>query len=270
MKKYLSVFILITLFTLSIFAQIKEPRPIDEFSTMNSESLLVRLADYRTELNKNPDSILQILIHRGEKQSLGSPYRFVAVMRTHLMINGISETKIIATYCKPEKERNVQVWLLPDKASQKICEGEQVNLETTTLFDSVYYSGFSFCCAVDEYDDEEAAAALLAFAEELKKSPQSKAHLFVYLGTNIFWKVYAGERKKPVRQLDSPNLLRGMSKNAIKILTENGIDTSRIILKNGGYKDSTRSIELWFVPKGGKIPKPKPNYFSKKKRSKKK
>lgn len=272
MKKYFSCLILTTLFTLSAFAQTKEPQQIDEFSEINSETLTATLAVYRTELNVNSGSILQILIHRGEKQTLGSPYRFVAIMKTELITNGIAESRIIDTYCETEKERKIQVWLLSDKAIQKTCEGEQVNLKTTTLFDKVYYANpdLGSCCSVDEYDDEEAAAALAGFAGELKKSPESKAYLFVYLGTNVYGRGYADKRIRQVRSLDSPNLLREMSRNAVKILTENGIDSSRIILKNGGFKDSTRNFELWIVPKGGEIPKPKPNYFPKKKRQKKK
>ena len=43
-----------------------------------------------------------------------------------------------------------------------------------------------------------------------------------------------------------------------------GVAASQIITVDGGYVNDFRTLELWFVPKGGEIPKPKPDYLSKK------
>ena len=96
--------------------------------------------------------------------------------------------------------------------------------------------------------------------ELLSKSPQSRIYLIGYLGTNLYY------RSKEIRKLDKPNLIHKMFREIEMKLIQNGVDDSRIVKVNGGYKDETRSVEFWFVPKGGEIPKPKPNYFLKKHR----
>ncbi len=73
---------------------------------------------------------------------------------------------------------------------------------------------------------------------------------------------------RPYSKTDSPNLFSKFLEDEKGKLTKNGIDEKRIVLVKGGYKFGRR-MELWFVPKGGEIPKPKPDYFPKKKRSKK-
>jgi hypothetical protein len=51
--------------------------------------------------------------------------------------------------------------------------------------------------------------------------------------------------------------------NAKTKFIKNGINPAQIETINGGYVDDKRRLEFWFVPKGGEIPKPKPDYFPK-------
>ena len=52
-------------------------------------------------------------------------------------------------------------------------------------------------------------------------------------------------------------------------LIKNGFKNSQIVLIDGGYRSSEmnsegeRKLEFYFVPNGGEIPKPTPDYFQK-------
>lgn len=108
----------------------------------------------------------------------------------------------------------------------------------------------------------------------MNKSPESKVYIIGYLGTNVYdirKQDSKGEWQDiDIRNLDKPKLLNKMFREIETVFIQSGMDASRIVKVNGGYKDETRSVEFWFVPKGSEIPKPKPDYFSKKKLRKKK
>ena len=97
-------------------------------------------------------------------------------------------------------------------------------------------------------------------------------YIVSYLQTNLEeLETKKGKEKfRKLRNLDKKNVAKKMLQEAKEKLIENGIEISRIKTLDGGYVDDWRKLEIWFVPKGGEIPKPKPDYFPKKNIYKKK
>ena len=101
----------------------------------------------------------------------------------------------------------------------------------------------------------------------LNNAPESKLYVIAYLQTNFeedeAGKIIIG---KPSR-VDKKSYANKMFRAARKELLENGFSPSQIVTINGGYVNgNARRLEFWFVPQGGEIPKPKPDYVSKKRR----
>lgn len=267
MKKILFSISFLILLSLSSFAQ--TPVLVDQFPEISLEDLLSRLDHLTIELSKNENSTALIRVYAGKEDLNGFPYRYAAIMKTHITNRKIEENKILTQQCDGEGETRFETYIIPPNAKIPDCEKSLIIPDKTLRFDSYFYS-FEYpdiegCCEIIGADRASAEASLKVFTELLKKSPESNAYIISYNGTNIHW-----VNNKTIRILDSSSLGRTTAKKAKETLIRSGIEPSRIITINGGYKDSTRNIELWFVPKEGEIPKPKPDYFPKKKRQKKK
>ena len=95
------------------------------------------------------------------------------------------------------------------------------------------------CFPFTAFDDTKARLDNLAI--ELQNAPDSQAYIIVYAG-----------RTSRVGQADM------LAKRTMDYLvTARGIDASRIILVNGGYRD-TDYFEIWICPPGAKRPEPTP------------
>ena len=267
MKTIIFLIILFTVLSLSSFAQ--APVLIDRFSKeISTEDLLGRLNFLTDQLFKKENSNALIKVYGSTEDLQGFPYRSAAKMKIHLTNNKIDEKRIFTQQCDSEKEIRFEIYLISPNAEIPDCRKSLIVPEKTLRFDSYNYS-FEYpdlddCCLILGSDRASAEASLKAFAELLKKSPESSAYIISYNGTNIHW-----INSKTIRILDSPALGRATAKGAKETLIQNGVNASRIVTVNGGYKDSTRNIELWIVPKDGAIPKLTPDYFPKKKRKKK-
>ena len=258
MTKIALLIVMILLSTNALLAQADKAVELDDFSQTNSEVLESRLDSVGTILLNNPGASLQIMIYRGESDSLGSPYRMAAVMKNYLNDYRRISNDISVTHCETGKEERVRIWLLPAGASPQICSPPSPNVFTATrLFDAFYNFDYGECCRVNEFSEAEGTASLSALALELKKNLESRTYVYLYEG-NL----------KGIS--DKSSLIKKWSRKTIKTLTENGIEPSRITVKYGGRRANSKTMEVWFVPKGGEIPKPKPDYFPKKKRRKKK
>lgn len=248
----------------AVFSQIKEPLQIDEFGAVNSEEIEARLDSAMIALHNNPNSLLQFVFSRGEKDSFGSPYRLYGLMKTYLLYRKVDMNKVVASFCKPQSQKNGQIWLVSVTGPRQKCDQEDIVITKTTLFDdapSATEKGTDFgCCIVDTFEPAAATESILAFAELLMRYPGSKAHVYSYGGTNVFWTTNSKGRERSVRNLDTAKDMANLSNKVRRILKQNGIHASRIITKNAGYRDSVARIEMWIVPDGGKIPKASPGY----------
>jgi hypothetical protein len=91
------------------------------------------------------------------------------------------------------------------------------------------------------FDDDKARFDNLAI--ELQNAPDTQAHIIIYAG-----------RTSRTGQAD----LLGR-RTMDYLVNQRGVDTQRITIVNGGYRD-TDFIEIWICPPGAKTPQPTPTY----------
>jgi hypothetical protein len=94
-------------------------------------------------------------------------------------------------------------------------------------------------CINCTFDDQKARLDNLAV--ELQNDPSTRAYIIAY-----------GGRMSPVGQVE-----KLMSRAREYIVTQRGIDASRLTVVNGGYREED-SVELWIVPSGAAAPRPTP------------
>jgi hypothetical protein len=88
-------------------------------------------------------------------------------------------------------------------------------------------------------DDQKARLDNLAV--ELQNDPSTRAYILAY-----------GGRMSPLGQVE-----KLMSRSLEYLTTQRGIDASRIVVVNGGFREED-SVELWIVPSGAAAPKATP------------
>jgi hypothetical protein len=89
------------------------------------------------------------------------------------------------------------------------------------------------------FDDEKARLDNLAI--EMQNDPNATGYVYVYGGRN-----------------SRPGQADRLGSRAKDYLTNSrGIDASRLVLTNGGYRE-TDYFELWLVPQGAQPPQPTP------------
>ena len=97
---------------------------------------------------------------------------------------------------------------------------------------------FDVCCTCS-FDDQKARLDNLAV--ELQNDPSSTTYIFAY-----------GGRTSRVGQAD-----RLGARARDYLVTLRGIDSSRIVVVNGGFREED-CVELWIVPSGATPPQPRP------------
>lgn len=97
---------------------------------------------------------------------------------------------------------------------------------------------FDTCCSCS-YDDQKARLDNLAV--ELQNDPTTTTYIFAY-----------GGRTSPIGQAD-----RLLARARDYLVAQRGIDSSRIILANGGFREED-CVEVWIVPRGAVPPQPTP------------
>lgn len=97
---------------------------------------------------------------------------------------------------------------------------------------------FDTCCSCS---NDDLKARLDNLAVELQNDPTTTTHIFAY-----------GGRTSPAGQAD-----RLLKRAKDYLVSQRGIDTARIILVNGGFREED-CVEVWIVPRGARPPQPTP------------
>jgi hypothetical protein len=97
---------------------------------------------------------------------------------------------------------------------------------------------FDTCCSCS-YDDLKARLDNLAV--ELQNDPSTTTYIFAY-----------GGRTSPSGQAG-----RLLARSRDYLITDRGIDASRIVQVNGGFREED-CVEVWIVPRGATPPQPSP------------
>lgn len=251
MKKIIQLSLVFAL-VINIFAQNSEQKIvlIDEFGVLGSEDISARVDNLRTELNNQPNSKAVIKIYGGQENSFALPYLRGATIKALLKNNNqMPIERFSIQFCNVNQEPlRTQFFLVSANEKIGLCDENLTVPRETVLYETLYsYSkenNFSseqpiegaYFDVVGEGGRQYSQISQNALLNLISKSPESKIYLLGYFS------------KKDKKNKD---------KWAVeKELIKNGISKSKIIKIDGGYKGSTKVIEIWFVPKGGKIPKP--------------
>ena len=90
-------------------------------------------------------------------------------------------------------------------------------------------------CNKCAFDDQKARLDNLAV--ELQNDPSTRTYIIAY-----------GGRMSPLNQVE-----KLMSRARDYLVTQRGIDPSRLVVVNGGFREQD-SVELWLVPSGAAAP----------------
>ncbi len=282
MRKIVSQILAILLLAISISAQTEEPNPflIDEFGSVNAEEMFARLDNLTNQLSENPNTKAIIRIYGGNENCFACHYHrgslIIAILKNTRKI--LSEKYLIEHCVESKEDLRTELYLMPKTAKLPGCQRTLEIPKKSSLFDTIHFISADekllpledyYIDVIDTARGAYSRNALKAVKDNLDKSPENKIYVIAYLGTNPE-ENYEEENGKTIRKLDKKSLAKKMLLNARNEIIKNGIKPFQIEAIDGGYVEGRRILEFWFVPKGGEIPKPKPDYFPKKKRNKKK
>jgi len=287
MKNLISRVSVILFLAVSVSAQIeeKQPRLVDEFGRLNAEENFARLDFLAFELSKNEGLTSVIRIHGGGENCFlchywqGSYTTAIIKSRLSYIRNSVKENQFFdrysIEYCNGSDDLRVQLYLMPPESTLPGCNQTLEIPKNSVLFQTIYFFSNNqikplentFVASTSEADGEYSLKSLKEVKNILDEEAESKIYIIAYLGTNLEHEYYDKKKgfvKKEIRKLDRKSLAKRLIQNAKNEFFKNGIKSSQIETIEGGYVDNKRRLEFWFVPKGGEIPKPKPDYFPKK------
>lgn len=272
MKRCASQVLITLILAVSIFSQSEDQKPIlfDEFGVFPLGDLSARTDALRHELMTRKEASALIRIYGGTENSLAFPYIRKAFYEAYFSnFPDVGKNRITIQVCKSNESRiRNQFFVVPKGVVIDKCEDAfKVPLETTLIGTEI----FNPVGNADDYLGTKGVDAAIdeAFydfiAELLKKSFDSRIHIIGYAG-RYFDQSRDCSGKEIVSEIDSLKVNDKSLKRIKNSITKRGVDASRIVTLKGGYRNDSREAEIWFVPKDGEIPKPKPNYFPKQKR----
>ena len=285
MNKFVLQILIVLLFSIALSAQINDLQPIlvDEFGEINNEDTAARLDNFINEVSNMPNMKGIVRIYSRDEDCFLCRYREASWIDPYLKnTRKFSPEKYSFEYCDAdEKGLRIQLYSLPIGAALPKCEETISSPKNTVLFDGTRFYDpdvnkltpleDNVIDVVGMPNGEYSRNTLIKVKEILDKSPESKIYIVVYLGTNLAQGYYDEKRgyiEKTIRNLDKKSLAKKLLQNAKDEFVKNGIKPSQIESVEGGYVDSVKRLEFYLVPKGGENPKPKPDYFPKKKQRK--
>lgn len=288
MRKLIFQILIILVLTFPVLAQTEQQNPylFDEFGDITSEDIFARLDGFNYELSKANNSKAIIRISGGGENCYLCHYRqgsyMTAVLKSRILPvkkNSVENNRLgkySIEYCNENEDLKVQLYLMPPNSTLPVCNKTQYFPKHSFRFQTIYFYSKTqqvtplentYVESTSPADGEYSLNALKEAKNILDKSPDSKIYIIVYLGTNLergYYDEKKGEVEKKIRKLDKKSIAKKLIQNTTKEFVKNGINSSQIKTIEGGYVDDKRKLEFWFVPKGGEIPKPKPDYFPKK------
>ena len=277
-KQLIVISLLFFVFTLQTFGQeIIFDSKIDEFGILNLEDLMARTDNLAVQLQNDPNLITGIFVAAEPNiRDFAFFFFFAAMIKAYLVNNRkITPDRIFTVNLGTDSStRNIQLHTFGKDYKIYSTNRNVSTPVTTVLFDTRYFDNLYFrteytdlCCEIIGAAEYMEKTSIDFLADLMSRSPQSKISLIGYAGTNVFDTSFTNSKgkfvKRSKRKLDSPQTVEKILRETKKLIVAKGIDESRISFIKGGYTDSTRKVEIYFIPQNGVIPEPKPDYFPK-------
>ena len=280
MNKLLLQVLVILLLTISISAQENQPKLIDEFGSVYLDEFRMRVTNLALEVKNTPKSKALVRIAGGQKNEFSSPYVWGSFTKSvwKFFIKFPPEDLSIQ-FCNINKEPlRIKFYAVRENDKIEACDENLTTPKETVLFETAYFNDavfdvpqIPFNSFENEYPATEYSVGAysefgqIVLKKFLKDSPQSKVYVIAYRITNFERDENGKIITKKTSGLDNKSYSRKMIQAVRKELIKNGFSAWQIVALDGGYVNGNeRRLEFWFVPKGGEIPKPKPDYFPKK------
>lgn len=272
----------IFIFTISISAQSKDNQPelVDEFGNVSLEDRFARMDGLAFQIEQTPNSKALVRVYGGDQRNFASPYVYGSVMRSMWNTRRYSPEKLTIQFCNVNNEPfSTKLFKVRENEKVENCDENLTVPKETIHFESVSFFEKEFKLKPWENDGFDVVGSLNGeysqFARDVLKkflndSRENKVYVIAYRKTNFETDDSGKVLSKSLKNLDPKSFADKMMRNARNNLIKSGIPAKQIVVMDGGFRNSNeRELEFWFVPKGGEIPKAKPDYVPKKKLAKK-
>ena len=167
-------------------------------------------------------------------------YNWVVTPSSAHVISGLGTPTLTVDSTGLAGQRIIATLTADDGTSDPACaQSAQVVSTITPVKKEVIVAREFDECNNCTFDDQKARLDNLAV--ELQNDPTTRAYIIAY-----------GGRMSPVGQVE-----KLMNRAREYMITQRGIDASRLTIVNGGYREED-SVELWIVPSGAAAPQATP------------
>jgi hypothetical protein len=266
----MKIVLFVLLLAVSIAAQENRPKLFDELDNLPLDETIIRVENLAREIRNNPNSKALIQVSGGHRTAFTAPYNRGALMKAIWQNNLMNPAEnLLIQFCRVNQgPLETKFFVVREKDKVETCDENSAIPKETILFDNVafYYPEFKLRPLENlpvEHgfsDGEYSQFALNVLKRLLNDSPGSKVCVIGYLKTN-FEEAESGKIITKPAGLDKKAFAQKMMRAAKNELLKNGVAPSRIVTLDGGYVNGNeRRLDFWFVPAGGAIPIPKPDY----------
>jgi len=256
-----------------------QPELIDEFGNSSLEERFARMDNLGIQIEQTPNSKALVRIYGGDKRYFASAYVYGSLMRSMWNTRRFPSEKLTIQFCNLNNEPfSTKLFKVRENDRVENCDENLTVPKETILFDEIlfYWDEFKLKTwesggfdVVGPQNGEYSQFARDVLKKFLNDSPENKIYVIAYRKTNFETDDSGKVNSKQLKKLDPKSFADKMISAARNNLIKDGISTKQIVIIEGGFINSTeRALEFWFVPKGGEVPKPKPDYLPKKKRGK--
>ena len=231
------------------------------------------------QIGQTPNSKALVRLYGGDKRYFAIAYVYGSLTRSMWNTRQYSPEKLTIQFCNIDNEPfSTKLFKVRENDRVENCDENLTIPKETVLFESVrfYWEEFKLDAqenvgfdVVSPGNGEYSQFARDVLKKFLNDSPENKIYVIAYRKTNFETDELGKVLSKNLKNLDPKSFADKMMRNARNNLIKDGISSKQIVIIDGGFTNSPqRELEFWFVPKGGEIPKAKPDYIPKKKRKK--
>jgi hypothetical protein len=170
----------------------------------------------------------------------GLTYKWKVNPASARILSGIGSSTITVDSTGLGGQRVIATLVVDDGSGDPSCRQTAQAVTNITPYEKKAIVGSKFDeCNSCSFDDQK--ARLDNVAVELQSDLSTRTYIIAYAG-----------RTSPTGEAD-----RLMIRARDYLIAQRGIDASRIVVVNGGFREED-SVEVWIVPRGAKSPEPTP------------